>query len=593
MPAAAAPSPRQFSLGITLDPCADGLQVKTIDRRGALGRTGRVYEDDVIIAINDVSVLGKDTAELAALIHDGQNWYSGLDSVSTVTILGGGGPADGVVPQGQHPAAARGKKLTVVVTHLDSDVTERRPTAAPQRAGRVDLIEPRPVPADAVCSDSVGLGLTLRADASGKIRIADISAWGSARWTGNMAKNDVLEYIDGQPMRGTSARAAVEMLNGPRDAPPTIEIVYTRVRTSGEEEQKVIELGRAAEASQTDSNASYLKAGDGAPHNAPHSTPDNAANLLAALHAVRQMACHGDPLPQHPSSWALSQHFGINRAHGKLVDNVRGLAFSLATPDARFTTAHVGGSNGRSTGQSSLEAYHLVTECGRTRRELDDRMQAMEQEEYMAQEQARRFQTDLEEQQRQGQAELASLNDELAPGVQTARLARRRLEEERQDVMQRVLLRQQEMEDTSSELEQQRLADMLTTLRPQPQEIRAATDLLREERDQSVKTHGLLYTNRQRENRNLQEALATAEHDAGAWPAQRAALKAEEIALQQSVDTLTEGARYVGAQAAPLEGRRRQIIALLHRLDKEPWVAGLPPSFLFLCWSPRRQRARR
>ena len=196
MPAAAAPSPRQFSLGITLDPCADGLQVKTIDRRGALGRTGRVvrardsvppratrraccragyragyragccaplknsrvaqYEDDVIIAINDVSVLGKDTAELAALIHDGQNWYSGLDSVSTVTILGGGGPADGVVPQGQHPAAARGKKLTVVVTHLDSDVTERRPTAAPQRAGRVDLIEPRPVPADAVCSDSVG-----------------------------------------------------------------------------------------------------------------------------------------------------------------------------------------------------------------------------------------------------------------------------------------------------------------------------------------------------------------------------------------------------------------------------------------------------
>ncbi len=36
------PAPRQFSLGVTLDPCADGLLVKTIDRRGALGRTGRV-----------------------------------------------------------------------------------------------------------------------------------------------------------------------------------------------------------------------------------------------------------------------------------------------------------------------------------------------------------------------------------------------------------------------------------------------------------------------------------------------------------------------------------------------------------------------
>jgi hypothetical protein len=31
-----------FSLGVTLDQCTDGLLVKTIDRRGALGRSGRV-----------------------------------------------------------------------------------------------------------------------------------------------------------------------------------------------------------------------------------------------------------------------------------------------------------------------------------------------------------------------------------------------------------------------------------------------------------------------------------------------------------------------------------------------------------------------
>ncbi len=113
------------------------------------------YENDVIVAINDVSVLGKDATELAHLIHDGTDWYSGLDSVSTVTILGGGGPADCVVPAGQYAATEKGKKQTIVVSHLDSDVIERRP-ALPHRTDRVDLIEPRPCPVDPVCSDSVG-----------------------------------------------------------------------------------------------------------------------------------------------------------------------------------------------------------------------------------------------------------------------------------------------------------------------------------------------------------------------------------------------------------------------------------------------------
>ncbi|MFN9942925.1 MAG: hypothetical protein ACK56I_26005, partial [bacterium] len=43
----------------------------------------------------------------------------------------------------------------IVVSHLDSDVIERRP-ALPHRTDRVDLIEPRPCPVDPVCSDSVG-----------------------------------------------------------------------------------------------------------------------------------------------------------------------------------------------------------------------------------------------------------------------------------------------------------------------------------------------------------------------------------------------------------------------------------------------------
>ena len=91
--------------------------------------------------------------------------------------------------------------------------------------------------------------------------------------------------------------------------------VYTRARASGEEEQKVIELGRAVGASPSEQDTSDRKATDGVPRKAA----DNAGNLLAALHAVRQMACHNDPLAQHPGSYALSQHLGISRAHGVCV----------------------------------------------------------------------------------------------------------------------------------------------------------------------------------------------------------------------------------------------------------------------------------
>lgn len=132
------------------------------------------YENDVIVAINDVSVLGKDATELAHLIHNGTSWYSGLDSVSTVTILGGGGPADGVLPAGQYAATEKGKKQTIVVSHLGSDVIETRP-ALPHRTDRVDLIEPRPCPVEPVCSDSVGALACERPKGSGPRFQLDLS----------------------------------------------------------------------------------------------------------------------------------------------------------------------------------------------------------------------------------------------------------------------------------------------------------------------------------------------------------------------------------------------------------------------------------
>ena len=50
----------------------------------------RQNESDVIVAINDVPVRGKDGGELAGLVHDGKRWYSGLPGISTLTVRSAG-----------------------------------------------------------------------------------------------------------------------------------------------------------------------------------------------------------------------------------------------------------------------------------------------------------------------------------------------------------------------------------------------------------------------------------------------------------------------------------------------------------------------
>ena len=68
---------------------------------------GWQHERDVIVAINDVAVRNKNGNELAALIHNGTGWYSGLEGISTLTLRRQTSPQ---------------KLMTVVVTHLDADV---------------------------------------------------------------------------------------------------------------------------------------------------------------------------------------------------------------------------------------------------------------------------------------------------------------------------------------------------------------------------------------------------------------------------------------------------------------------------------------
>ena len=137
----------------------------------------------------------------------------------------------------------------------------------------------------------VGIGLTVRSDGLGQVRVAEIAPWGSARWAGKVAVNDVVEYVDGTAARGLTASAAVQLINGGHGAAATVEIVLSRRRASGDVEQHVIELPRASPTTfaapqvQHDTNSSSLTSTSGAGGDDAGSSRGDP-KLVAALHAV-------------------------------------------------------------------------------------------------------------------------------------------------------------------------------------------------------------------------------------------------------------------------------------------------------------------
>ena len=294
---------RAFSLGVTLEACSGGLEVMTLDRVGALGRTGRVQEHDVIVAINDVPVAGKGVTELAALIHDGTAWYSGLEGVSTLTVRRRG---------------TQGPLLTIVVNHLEADV---KPTATRERpaGARVDLIQPKPDHGDIPCSDSVGIGITVQSEPSGRARIVEISPWGSARWTGKIAKNDLLDVIDGQSTCGMPAACVVALLDRDQEghageARSVVELRCSRLRNDGQPPHTyTVELCRVVEREAgggvKDDDAACLMAGhDGG------EVGCRGENLLAALHALKDMVAGRGLLAEDGvgGSFALAKRLSIS-----------------------------------------------------------------------------------------------------------------------------------------------------------------------------------------------------------------------------------------------------------------------------------------
>jgi hypothetical protein len=221
------------------------------------------------------------------------------------------------------------------------------------------------------------------------------------------------------------------------------------------------------------------------------------------------------------------------------------------------------------------EAYDLVTEYARARRGLDDRMLDCRDEEAAAAKQCGHYEQELTVLETRHREALASLKDRLQDEVYAGRLAKISLVEKRQELERLVEICEQELKDTSFLPEQERLQSLLASLRPQPQQIRGATEQLRLERDESVKTHALLHPNRQRENKNLLEALQDAQRNSATWPAERQQLQAQEKTLEQSIAALFEEQSFVKGQAAPLEARRRQLLTMLHKIEKEPWAAAL------------------
>ena len=131
----------------------------------------------------------------------------------------------------------------------------------------------------------------MRSDGLGQVRVAEIAPWGSARWAGKVAVNDVVEYVDGTPARGLTASAAVQLINGGPGAAPTVELVLSRRRASGDVEQHVTELPRASPTTsaapqlQHDANSSSLTSISVAVGDDGGSSRGDP-KLVAALHAV-------------------------------------------------------------------------------------------------------------------------------------------------------------------------------------------------------------------------------------------------------------------------------------------------------------------
>jgi len=179
-------------LGIIVAESASGLAVQALDPGSAAGRSGQVGPGDVLVSINDIGLDDKGADEItrlsASVDHRGKTKIGVLrqDGTESSVVLDVHGGSEGPHGGGGAPHTA---------------------------------------------TDKVGIGLTLTAE-DGRTVVADLAAWGSARWSGKVGVGDEVVTVHGGEVAGMSPAAIIALLE---EVPPQADggVVKLGVRRKG------------------------------------------------------------------------------------------------------------------------------------------------------------------------------------------------------------------------------------------------------------------------------------------------------------------------------------------------------------------------
>ena len=297
------PKRGSVSLGLNMDPVAGGLKVVGIVPNGLAAQSDRVFVGDTVLEINDAEVDGRNAQQLAALVE----LNAGPDGNGACVLLL------------RRPS---GKQARVVL-----DMSVPLPVGAPVAEDECIATDERLSHHAPVAADSAGVGLTLgAAEGRGGLPILELAPLGSARWSGAVARGDLLTHIDGAPVAHLAPDAAAALLAGARGAAPHCVLTLQRGAVGASVD---VELSRAHHTASVDSlepaaaphRRSSGGSGSGAVAGSSTAEPegpsgramaDVRAGALDALRdALRRGASFGSPLlslPRLPPEEAAVMH---------------------------------------------------------------------------------------------------------------------------------------------------------------------------------------------------------------------------------------------------------------------------------------------
>lgn len=133
-------------LGLTVVEAPDGMTVKMLDHGGAAEKSEQVRSGDILTSINDIGIDDKDLDEITRLSTSVD--HRGLTKISLLKQDG---------------------SQSIVVLDVQGSVVQDGEAS--------------------VATDAVGVGISIAIE-EGKPVVADLTAWGSARWSGKIGVGD-------------------------------------------------------------------------------------------------------------------------------------------------------------------------------------------------------------------------------------------------------------------------------------------------------------------------------------------------------------------------------------------------------------------